>query len=383
MNLLLFFTRGVSLELWEKQGLFDREKLIYEEHLKKKNFKKIFWLTYGHKDLSLSKKLKKAKRLHKSIHIIEMPKLFSFPKIGSYVYSLIVPFLYPKIFKNIDLIKTNQIDGAWSAVILKWVYKIPLAARTGYCISQLCCSQNPSSIKCKWFKLIEKFVYKYSDVNIVTSKHSLNYLANSHKLNKKNLKILYNYISNNFFQKKIILTKNTNKILFVGRLDPEKNLFNLIKAIAGSNITLDIYGQGKKIKNKLIEFSIKHKSQVNFLGTLPNKFLPNIYKNYSYYILPSNHEGMPKTLLEAMASGCLCIGTDVPGINEIIEHNVNGILSKSTSSKDISKAIKLAMKIKEKEILIKRGISKIKHNFSLTQITNKEFLILKDLVDGK
>jgi glycosyltransferase involved in cell wall biosynthesis len=84
-----------------------------------------------------------------------------------------------------------------------------------------------------------------------------------------------------------------------------------------------------------------------------------------------------------MASGCLCIGTDVPGINEIIEHNVNGILSKSTSSKDISKAIKLAMKIKEKEILIKRGISKIKHNFSLTQITNKEFLILKDLVDGK
>ena len=147
MNLLLFFTRGVSLELWEKQGLFDREKLIYEEHLKKKNFKKIFWLTYGHNDLILSKKLKKAKRLHKSIYIIEMPRLFSFSKIGIYIYSLIVPLLYPKIFKNIDLIKTNQIDGAWGAVILKWVYKIPLVARIGYCASQLYFSKNPGSIK--------------------------------------------------------------------------------------------------------------------------------------------------------------------------------------------------------------------------------------------
>jgi hypothetical protein len=37
MTLGLFFTRGVSLKLWVDTGLYDREKLIYEEHLKKGN----------------------------------------------------------------------------------------------------------------------------------------------------------------------------------------------------------------------------------------------------------------------------------------------------------------------------------------------------------
>ena len=50
MILSLFFTRNVSLESWVKQGLFDREKLIYEEHLNQGNFKKIYWFTYGSND---------------------------------------------------------------------------------------------------------------------------------------------------------------------------------------------------------------------------------------------------------------------------------------------------------------------------------------------
>ena len=53
MILSLFFTRGISLEVWLNQGLFDREKLIYEKHLIQGNLKKVYWLTYGSNDKKL------------------------------------------------------------------------------------------------------------------------------------------------------------------------------------------------------------------------------------------------------------------------------------------------------------------------------------------
>ena len=50
---------------------------------------------------------------------------------------------------------------------------------------------------------------------------------------------------------------------------------------------------------------------VKFNGVVANDKLPDILNEYKYYILASNYEGMPKTLLEAMACGNLCIGTNV------------------------------------------------------------------------
>ena len=92
---------------------------------------------------------------------------------------------------------------------------------------------------------------------------------------------------------------------------------------------------------------------------------------------------MPKTLLEAMACGCICIGTDVPGINEIIRDGDNGILAKNLTSESISKALKRAVNINDKKILIHNGISIIKERCALGPIAQKEFSIFKDLVDAK
>ena len=89
MILSLFFTRNVSLENWISQGLFDREKLIYEEHIKDNNLEKVYWFTYGSNDHRLSEELKKENRLHENIEIFEMPKFFNIPKIGSFFYSFI------------------------------------------------------------------------------------------------------------------------------------------------------------------------------------------------------------------------------------------------------------------------------------------------------
>jgi glycosyltransferase involved in cell wall biosynthesis len=373
MTLGLFFTRGVSLKLWVDTGLYDREKLIYEEHLKKGNLQKIYWFTYGHLDSELVIELKKEKKLHNNIEVFQMPKLFAIPKVGSWFYTFVLSFLYKNKLKECDLFKTNQIDGSWSAVYAKKIYQKPLIVRTGYTITQLLKNKKSSMLRIKLYELVERYAYKNADEKIVSSLNNKEYLEQNYGL--KDIKFITNFIDTNRFYNKN-LTKYTDKILFVGRLNKEKNLFNLIEAISKTKYELDLYGQGE-LKNELKYFALKLNAKVNFKGTVANSELADIYNSYNYYILPSFFEGMPKTLLEAMACGCICIGTNVNGINEVISHNQNGILINGVDSNDIFETFK-GLDNFEKGSISKNGIERVHNLYSFTSIVNQE----KELIDG-
>ena len=382
MTLLLFFTRGVSLQDWANSGLIDREKLIYENHLDNGNLKKVYWLTYGQNDGDLSYILKQEKKLHPNIEVIGMPNFFQYipRRIGSYIYSIIIPLIYPRSFQDSDLFKTNQIDGSWSAVFAKWLYKKPLLLRTGYTISMLP-SFSEHYIRSKWNTMIEAFAYKNSDYSVVSSYHNAEYIKEKYNLADSQLSVLYNYIDLSIFVGDNGKPRKKNRVLYVGRLDHEKNLFNLIKAISETTFILDIYGQGR-LETDLKVFAKQCSANVNFHGVVTNAQLAEIYKTYMYYVLISYQEGMPKTLLEAMVSGCFCIGSDVAGINEIIKDGFNGVLSKNTESNEIVIALNRALNINNKEIMIKRGVNIINENCSLIGVIEKELLIFKKLVDA-
>jgi len=368
MILSLFFTRGVSLETWINQGLFDREKLIYEEHLKQGNLDKVYWLTYGSKDKVLADKLKKENRLHKDIEVLQMPIFFNIPKIGSYLYSLFLPFIYKKELKNSDILKTNQMDGSISGVISRWLYKIKFINRTGYTLSIFTKKQNASKFKQYFIELNEKITYKYADVNIVASNQDKNYLINKYNLDGKTIEVIHNYIDTNLF--KPLNLQREDKLVFVGRLNKQKNLFNLIESVSKTNLELDIYGKGE-LKEELINFTKELKAKVNFKGVVDNKELPYILNQYKYYILVSHYEGMPKTLLETMACGCICIGTDVDGINEVIEDKVNGYLAKEVNVSDILSILNKIDFIDNSKVS-KNGIDTINNHFSLNTIVIRE-----------
>ena len=378
MKLSLFFTLNVSLETWVTQGLFDREKLIYEEHLKKGNLDKVYWFTYGCKDESLAEKLKQENKLHEGIEVFQMPKYFNIPKIGGFLYSIALPWCNKNILKQVDVYKTNQMNGSWSAVIAKWLFNKVLIIRTGYTLSQLEYSKTKNSIRYKCYRLIEKFAYKYSDVAFVSSMHNKDYLLQTGYIKRNKIKIVTNFIDISLFRP-LNVEKHENKILFVGRLNKEKNLFNLIEAISQTNFTLDIYGQGE-LKSELMQFSGDKKADVNFMGVVSNKKLVDIYNNYKYYILSSYFEGMPKTLLEAMACGCVCIGTDVKGINEVMVDEVNGFLSSDTSSSAIVRAVNIATKSDCLDDVSINAVSTISSKFSLNQIVQIEKTILSELL---
>ena len=377
MKLALFFTRNISLEQWVKTGLFGREKLIYEEHLSNNNLQKVYWFTYGKNDQELAVQLKADGRLDSRITIIQMPRIFQ-SSTGCLIYSFIMPLIQGRILKNIDLFKTNQTDGSWAAVIASRLFQKPLIVRTGYTWSLLREKQKLQNCKTRIIKLIERFAFKHASLITVTSQSQLTYIRKKYSISDKKVKLIPNYIDINIFKPNDSLKKHPDRIVFVGRLDKEKNLFNLINAITQTELTLDVYGQGE-LSDKLKEEAAKRNAHVNFLGTLPNHELPRILNGYNFFILPSKYEAMPKSLIEAMACGLVCIGANTEGIEEIIDDRVNGYLAEGTDKDSLARTILNATSNVNKSIT-SAAVKKIQNSFSLQAVAQKEINAIKQIL---
>ena len=78
-------------------------------------------------------------------------------------------------------------------------------------------------------------------------------------------------------------------------------------------------------------------AQVDFLGQVSG--LPNLLGQHQIFVLSTHYEGMPLALIEAMAMGCACIGSDVVGVREVIEHGRTGLLVPEGDAQALADAI--------------------------------------------
>lgn len=134
------------------------------------------------------------------------------------------------------------------------------------------------------------------------------------------------------------------QFLFVGRFQPQKNLFLLLKSFSNllqktdnQNITLNLVGDGFQ-KEDLIkyakELNINHK--INWLGWLDKDSLKKSYQQADCVLNPSTYEGMPNVLLEAMACGVPAIASNIMGNDEVIKHKHNGYLFELSKPEDMT-----------------------------------------------
>ncbi len=373
MQLALFFTRGVSLKLWLDTGLFDREKQLYEQHLRGGYLEKVYWLTYGRDDAKMAVELKATGRLHPDIIVLPMPRLFC----SALLYSFLMPVIHFARLRSCDIFKTNQMDGSWTAVFAKWLYRKPLIVRSGYTWSLLKKKHNVAKYKRKLIGLIEALAYRNADIAVVTSGEQANYISKRYSVLEGKLRVIPNYIDTQLFAPKEQGNRHSDRIIFVGRLNEEKNLFNLIEAITRTDFTLDIYGEGN-IRPQMEEQVKKLGAKVNFMGVVPNNELPDILNRYQYFVLSSYYEGMPKSLLEALACGLVCIGTNVGGISGIIKDGINGYLADGTDPPVLAEAIGRAVRL-PKDSVTAEAVQRVRNNFSLKNVAEQEKEVIASL----
>lgn len=364
-TLALFFTTGVSLKLWHEIGMIDREVAIYNEL--SKYFKHVYFLTYGGEE-----DLRFKDYLADNITIVPRKHI-----ANSLIYSFMLPFIHRKILKKVDILKTNQMFGSWSAALTKLIYRKKLVVRTGYMLSIHFMKRNPKS-KRKWvMKSIERLAYKFANGIITSSQTNFEYVEKIYHPPSTHA-MIPNYVGTNIF-KPMDVAKRKGSICFVGRLTQQKNLFALLEALEGLPYTLSIIGSGEQ-REQLKEFARKNQVNVSFLGNIPNHELPEILNQHELFILPSLWEGMPKTLLEAMSCGLPVIGTKIDGIREVIEHGRNGILCDADLG-SIRQAIISVMEDKElKDTLSMNARKTIEQRFSLEKLIDKELELYSQLL---
>lgn len=377
----LLFTRNVSLKIWVDSGLLEREKMIYEEQLKQGTYDEIYWFTYGTGDDKLAEKLIREGKLDGRIKVIPMLALWK-GRIGYDLYSLLMPVIKRKDFKRLDIIKSNQMDGAWTGLIAKRLFHIPFYFRTGYTNTMFYRKMTQRKDFNLWkFSKIEKMLYNKCDLATVSSEHDRQYLCETYGIQKEKISVLVNHVNTEKFydMKK---PQRKERLVFVGRLVEQKNLFHTIEAVAQAKAGMDIYGQGK-LQEQLFEVIKTLDADVKFMGTVPNDQIPSILNDYKYYILASEYEGMPKTLLEAMACGNLCIGTKVEGIEEVIADGVNGYLAEDTSVTAIREAIERAENDRQFEEKKEAAQKYIREKYSIQSVLDKEKELCSQFWEGK
>ncbi|SDA65832.1 Glycosyltransferase involved in cell wall bisynthesis [Lachnospiraceae bacterium G11] len=171
----------------------------------------------------------------------------------------------------------------------------------------------------------ERAAAKYADEMIVLSKAVQDYFKE--KYNRDTIFIpngvtILPQIASEIVKYKYNLEKD-EYILFLGRLVPEKGVHYLIEAFKGleTDKKLVIAGGSSdtfEYMNELKQMA-EGDERIIFTGFVEGKELEELYSNAYLYVLPSDVEGMPLSLLEAMSYGKACLVSDIPECAGVIK----------------------------------------------------------------
>ena len=317
----VFYISGFrySLKVWDVSGSLERELMYFEKLYK--DFKvehSIF--TYGDVD-----ELNYVNNEY--ITIFPMFSMFkkTESKIMTFILSIIYPFKVRKDLKNnIDIIKVNQLTGAWVGIILSIILRKPLYVRTGYDQYLFSIKDGKNFFKRMFFYFLTYVALIFCDIYSVTSKSDFfDFITNKYRFNKSKLIYRPNWIPvNKSFNSK---NRNTKTILSVGRLEEQKNFKFIIDEIKNTDFSLEIIGDGS-LKEELKWYAKENNVNLKIISNINYFELLEKYNDYQYFVLPSFYEGNPKVLIEAMGKGCIALASNISNHTEIIKNNENGII---------------------------------------------------------
>jgi glycosyltransferase involved in cell wall biosynthesis len=201
----------------------------------------------------------------------------------------------------------------------------------------------------RWHNKLENLTCRLSHKTACVSPSVYQHAARNIHIPKSRLQVIPNAIDVDRFADaepvnlaEFNLDINKTTLVFVGRLDPVKNVDVLLRATArisqGQDIQLLIVGDGpERERLETLTATLNLTDRVRFAGQRLD--VERILKAADIFVLPSRWEGMPMAAQEAMASGLPVIASRAEGIIDIIEDNITGLLVTPGSMEQLAHAI--------------------------------------------
>lgn len=176
----------------------------------------------------------------------------------------------------------------------------------------------------KYILIGEKIAVKYADEIIVLSEGVQDYFMETYE---RETYLVPNGVNEPQYHPAKSITKKydlekDSYILFLARIVPEKGLHYLIDAYRALNTDkkLVIAGGASHTTDYLKEINEKVQGNDNIImtGFVQGRMLEELFSNAYMYVLPSDIEGMPLSLLEAMSYGKVCVVSDIPENLDVI-----------------------------------------------------------------
>ena len=222
----------------------------------------------------------------------------------------------------------------------------------------------------------EKCAVRFADEIIVLSENVQNYFLDTYK---RKTEFIPNGVSR---PQKAEAVEIVNKyslsaneyILFLGRLVPEKGIHYLIDAFKSikTNKKLVIAGGSSDSSDYSDELKrlAETDSRIIFTGFTEGRELEELYSNAYLYVLPSDLEGMPLSLLEAMSYGNCCLTSDIPECTSVIENF--GVTFKSGNTEDLKNVLqKLCDEPETVKSYKEKSADYICEKYNWNDVTNK------------
>jgi glycosyltransferase involved in cell wall biosynthesis len=373
-TLTLFLSNGGSLIRWHKDGILSREILLYLHFLRTGIFDRVRIFSYHGGDPAYVKRLAATDPVYHAIEVVAPRQPVEQRGIGRILWSLWGPLRHRSRIRRSLALKTNQVSGSWSAILSHWLTGRPLVFRMGYLLSRRL-RRNGSGVAARAAALIERTACNAAARVLVTSQDTAGQLGTRPAVAEK-LVLTPTYVDVTAFTPKQSYDFSRS-VIAVGRLTPQKNLANLVCACAEVGCGLVLVGVGE-CEPELRTLATSVGADVTFAGRVQNDALAERLRTHSIFVLPSLHEGLPKALIEAMACGLVCVGSDIPGVVDLIEDGRTGYLIRGFEPGDIAAALRRAI-VEQRSDLGQAARAAIEDSFSLERYATREADIYRAL----
>ncbi len=361
MKLGIFLHRGGSLENLKKVGQDNRFINIYLKNYSKK-FEKIYIFSYANESRKLPK------------NCVLVPNRYRIPNI---LYPFLIPLIHKEKIKECDIFRVFHISGTIPAVISKILYKKKYVTTYGYLwLKDLLFRKMYHQYF--FAKLVEYFGLRLADGVIVTIDVTKNYVK---KFTRGRIIKIPNSVDTNLFRPMKIKKGKIKRIIRTGRIEEAKNIPSLIKAVSllKDKAELVMFCNINDLTKELTQLAKELGVKMKIHDIIPNEELPKELNKADVFVIPSFFEGHPKVLIEAMACGLPCIGTNVRGIKEVIRDGKTGLLC-GTDPESIAEKIQWVFDHpKEAKKLGKNARKYVLENLSSDRLLSVEIDFIKDI----